>query len=210
MSQLSKKFPISDVIEKSTIRELDEELAWHIQARLIPTKSNQMIKRYFSSASVNDHTVVSPIVPKDESKVPDYSRNGCELLNTLSSSKLKDPIITAAGNANIFGKLKYREQRIPSTALENSRVNRSSFIQEKRKPVQMPPYPFISPQKMVFFKSHYPKTAFNEEQPLSSGNFEVASFGGNAAHHPSGFDMGLYTGTAGQAYFQPSFNGLEP
>ena len=34
LSQVSKKFPISDVLERKNIEELDEELAFQIQNRV--------------------------------------------------------------------------------------------------------------------------------------------------------------------------------
>ena len=59
-------------------------------------------------------------------------------------------------NAKIFGKLKYREAKLPSTALEiEKNKNMQALIKEKRQARKLTEYPFISPSKLMFFKSHY-------------------------------------------------------
>jgi hypothetical protein len=53
LSQLSRKFQISDVLEKEAMQELDEELAMQIQLRIKPSKSALMMQKYFSKESIH-------------------------------------------------------------------------------------------------------------------------------------------------------------
>jgi hypothetical protein len=52
----------------------------------------------------------------------------------------------------IFGKLKYQEQRIPSTALDQ---NMKVLIGQKRQAKTLSTFSFINPAKLQFFKSQY-------------------------------------------------------
>lgn len=186
MSQLSKKFPISDVLEKETCQELDEELALQIHARqFTSSKSAIKMQRYFSG----------------------------EHLTTAEESPGKSPInnTMVQMNPRIFGKLKYRETKITTTALDQRTKQQRNFVREKKKPQPLRPYPFVSPQKLEFFKSHYPRAGAMKLNFSSNEQNDLPSFtNDHILPNQPVVDLGHYTGAAaGHTYFQPSFIGLD-
>jgi len=108
LSQLSKKFPISDVLEKKNIDELDEELAYQIQNRVeaLPYFSKEGLP--FSQSNTNNRETTPNAMINDT-----FSRNP-NLMQTYSS---KDGYI----NSKIFGKLKHREVKLPSTTVDKDK-----------------------------------------------------------------------------------------
>jgi len=119
LSQLSKKFPIADVLEKKNIDELDVELAFQIQNRVeaLPYFQKEGLPFSQDSAPNRDPT------PLSKTANDTFSRNP-NLMSTYSS---KDGHI----NSKIFGKLKHREVKLPSTTVDKEK-NFQALIRKKK------------------------------------------------------------------------------
>ena len=105
------------------------------------------MKEYMQSGERANYDMVSP---------DSFSRNP-NLMNTYTSNmnQLNEGAQIMESNNRIFGKLKHRENKLPSTAGEKDK-NWRSIVRQRKQPTSIDPHLYLSPSKLQFFKSHYP------------------------------------------------------